>query len=222
MIKIQKRDKKILTLIYEHSFLLRAHIRRLFPNDAETRRRIIELKNNHYIREVPSPIACSGQVIRLTQHGIRFVEEYYPTRIEQIRHLSPTKHQHDSHVIHVRLRLEELWNGNWIAENLLPRAREEIPDGIFVFPSGKRIFIELENSLKSRKRFLDRLYVFKEKILVLYIASSPTLERSLKRYLKSAESLPPLALIKLSSLLDSTPAVWSPNNNLSLFHTKEF
>jgi hypothetical protein len=220
--RMQERDRKILTLCYEQSFLEKKHFEKFLPSEVAARRRIIALENADLIYRIDSQAKLNTKLIRLTRRGIYEVEANYPYRIQQKRQIHPSNYFHDSLVIDVRLRLAELWLARWTPEALLGSGTE-IPDGIITFRSGRKIFIEVENSLKSRKRFLDRLRQFYGQGCVLYITTNLVTERGLKRYITEAEGrLPSIALIPIESLMSPSPAIWSPDPKLSIFHAKEF
>lgn len=216
--RIQERDKKILRLAYDHGFVERKHIRCFFPDEPETSRRIHEYVGHGYLKVAPCP-ARNEVIFLITRKGVDIVEQGVPYYLPY-RPISHTKVLHDSFVIMTRIRLEQLWIGHWIPERLLPRT-EEIPDGIFQFPSGKKVYVELENSHKEKARFLYRLQEFSGQILILYITTKPEVYRSIRRT-TDVLNLPPMALISLDSLLSPTPQIWSPTNKLSIFHQKEF
>lgn len=151
------------------------------------------------------------------------VEAEYPYPINQKRQLSPATFIHDGKVTEARLWIERLWRGKWTPESLLLGADAEIPDGIFTFPSGKKVYVELENSLKSKKRFLRRLCKFHEPILVLYLTTKPELTSALKKYLLSDKDTPLAGILPFEDLRQRLPpAVWTINEIIYPFSQKEF
>jgi hypothetical protein len=118
-----------------------------------------------------------------------------------------------------RLQIEARWNGTWTPESRLAQSEHEIPDGIFTFASGKAVYVELENSLKSRKRFLRRLRKFQEPILTLYITTKPELTRALQNYLASDSDIPPAAILPLE--FGEAPKAWTPSGPIYPFKNRE-
>lgn len=221
MIKIQERDKKILTLCYEHQFIEKKHIVNFFTSDGKARERIRELCHSGLLTATQSPVHEMKTSYRLTKYGMDFVKTVHPHKIFQRTCLSPTEYTHDSKVLCLRIRLEKLWNGTWIPECLLPQ-NKEIPDGIFLFPSGNEIYIELENSLKGKSRFLERLAKFTKPILVLYVTGRPEIEEPIKRIILKGQNLPPCGVVSLEAVLTGTPPIWSATEPLYPFNKKEF
>lgn len=220
-IYLQGRDLFLLRLIYDHGFILAEHAAKLFPSYGDALRRVGKLKAAGLLFSEASIVMRRVKILRLTAKGRAAAEAYLPYRLGKLRPLHQTKLLHDSFVITVRLRLSALWHGEWTPEALLPRS-QDIPDGVFTFPSGKNVFIEVENSHKAQQRFLSRLYGFSGQVLVLYVATWPEVERSIRKTLSMAAGSPPAALVSLSSLQSQNPDIWSPGQKLSLFHVKEF
>lgn len=216
---VQPRDQQILSLCYEHGFLSLFHLDTFFPSQRERRKRVAQYRDTGLV-EPHAPLPNWQPVYCLTRPGIEFVESFYPAVIQQRRHLSMATFLHDSKVISARLRICSLWDGCWTPESRLPRAREEIPDGIFTFSSGKKVFVEVENSLKSRPRFLKKLAKYEEPLFTLYVATSPFLENALKRYL-SAETRS-AGVISLPELAETSPAVWTRTKVIHPFSRRSF
>jgi hypothetical protein len=166
------------------------------------------------------PVPEVKPVLRLKPSGVHLVESFYPYRIPQKKFLSPATFFHSMKVIEARLKIAPHWDGDWRPESLLPRAVAEIPDGIFTFPSGAEIYIELENSLKSRKRFLRRLETFRKPILTLYIATRPEIERALKSYLMAAT--PPAGVVLLERIQGEKTEVWTREKLIHPFSRRSF
>jgi hypothetical protein len=205
--RVTARDQLIFTLCYEHGFLAVQHLKGFFPSDRERRMRMAEAIRDKLIFRADPPIPSISSIFRLTTKGENLVESFYPYRIPPKRILSPATYIHNMKVIDARLRIAPLWDGVWTPESRLPKATSEIPDAIFTFPSGKEVYVELENSVKSQKRFLRRLETFKNVELTLYIATQPEIERALKKYL-SVET-PPAGVVLLSNIKWPNTPVWT-------------
>lgn len=161
-------------------------------------------------------------ILRLSRQGIAVAEEGRSTRIDQRFRLAASQFSHASKVLHTRLAIEPHWQGKWIPESALGRGKCEIPDGIWRFPSGAEIYIELENSTKAPKRFLSRLHAFTVPILTLYVAASEEVRRSIERHLLAGRELPPVGLLTLDNLVAGHLAAWSPGKTLYPFARREF
>src|SRR6185436_9468757 len=91
---------------------------------------------------------------------------------------------HDWNVTENRLRLCELFDATWIPEKALKtHTLKKIPDGILLFQSGKRIAVEVENSIKAKDRYQQmwREWEQHDFVLVLYIATTDAVYRSLEK-----------------------------------------
>lgn len=230
MIQLQSRDREILSLCYEHQFLLMEHVSVFFKEKGERRayERVQELEGAGLLRREPSLIFGSSRVIRLTKLGVDTVRGTYAVPIPQIKRLNLTTLQHDAIVTSVRLRLKEVWDGAWVPERLLKKAEfPEVPDGLVVFPSGRRLAIEVENSLKGKARFLGLLnrWSASQAFLILYIATTPRLFETLKGYIgegpKSPKS-PVFGLVQWDDLRDGVPHSFSAHGALDLFTRRVF
>ena len=223
--KLQPRDRKILGLIYDHGFVLQRHVLRLFPNYTETRRRINELKRAGWLSEELSHVTY-GKELRLTKKGRLVAEADSPYRFPQIKFLNPHYYFHDSFVISTRMRLEELWNGTWIPEKSYRGHQKEVPDGIFLFPSGKKIYVEVENSMKSRARFLAKHSRYNDHaaLLILYVTTQKIVLNGIKSFIKRNNNpMAPYAVISLEELMNEAPVGWCKERELlKLFAKREF
>ena len=125
----------------------------------------------------------------------------------------------------VRLRLHELWTGSWLPERVLKRQEfPQIPDGVFIFSSDKKVAVEVENSIKHRARLLALLERWRRVNvkLVLYVATSDFLFSHLKRCLADGPRTVPLALIHYQNLLAPNPVVWTRTGEVEVFMQKEY
>lgn len=219
-VDLRSRDLVLLKLAYDHGFILTEHAVKYFNDYRNTRRRIFQLLKAGYFSEQPSEVWFRTKLLILTAKGRAAAETHLAYRIDRPHKLRLNRLAHDSHLIHARQRLDELWEGNFICENRLA-SRVEIPDGVYSFESGRRFYVELENNHKAKKRFLTRLQGFEGVTAVLYIATNDAVERSIKRTLAEMPTAP-AALIQLGELRKPTPTLWSAADHISLFHRKDF
>ncbi len=226
---LQTRDKKILSLCYQQQFILTEHVVHLFENRSyrETRRRLQELVKSGFLFKESTPVLGKKPLLRLTSLGIKIAATETSTLITQKRVLKAAELSHDAVVTSVRVRLEAIWNdARFVSEHLIKHSQlPQIPDGIFYFPSGKGIAIEVENSDKGRSRFLrllERWNEVQEVILILYIATGEALFASLQKYLSSASNKQPTALVLWPALQEGLPLVWTPRGQIALFERKSF
>jgi hypothetical protein len=107
--------------------------------------------------------------------------------------------------------LQRLWDGHFIPERLIKdHGIDTIPDGLFVFPSGRAIAIEVENSDKGPSRFIRLAERWMDApsstvIFVLYVASQKNISRSLERYLPRLPENPPMGVVDLDQILTVAP-----------------
>lgn len=221
-LEIQKRDLRILKLCYEQQFLLVSHIRDyLFEgNYVEAKRRVRELMAAGLLEE-NSLKHRRAKLIQLTPTGKRFASEQSSVEAGFTK-IDPALVEHDSIVTEVRLRLETKWKALWIPERALRSMNpDEVPDGLFLFESGKKAAIEVENSLKGRSRFVERLQRWNRAShcphLVLYVATTEDIYMHLQHWLDGSPRTPLFCLVRLSQLMQPEPEVWSPIGELDLF-----
>jgi len=178
-------------------------------------------------------LACNRQkLIRLTRSGIKYVEGSFLARIPQFKRPSLETLIHDAMVTSVRLRLREFWDGSWLPEGLLKKKEyPHIPDGIVLFSSGKRIAIEVENSLKGKSRFIKLLEQWANGSstpvsMVLYVATTPTLQKLIRGYLEEAHQKgiqkPIFGLVLWETLRTEAPRPFSAHGELELFSRRSF
>ncbi len=228
MILLQERDKRLLRLCYEQQFILTDHVEKLFAGASyrACRQRMQELAQAQFISEEPSTSLGRKPVYRVTRLGTAVALESGASAISQPRNLTLATLQHDAIVTSVRLRLEELWNAKFVCERAIKgKEYREVPDGIFFFPSGRGIAIELENSDKGRTRFLRLLQRWKDApqiTFVLYVATSRELYEAIKRFLEHAPKERPMGVVLWQELEAGKPTVWSQRGDLALFERREF
>jgi hypothetical protein len=226
--KIQERDREILRRCYEQQFLLVEHVERYFFHDGAWRRayeRIRELENAGLITKTGLPGFGAKRIIRLTKHGIAIAQQLHPIEIPQRRRLDFHTIEHDAIVTSVALRLHQLWDGIWVPERAIKKDDyAQIPDGVFMFETGNKVTIEVENSLKGRTRFLTLLDRWKHvpMRLILYVATHPRIYKSLKEYLSDGPGGIPFALVEWTALRDGSPTVWCPKGELNVFGRRFF
>lgn len=228
MIQLQDRDKKLIRLCYEQQFILTEHAEKYFAGASyrACRQRVQELANAQYLREEPSTSLGRKPIYRVTRLGTAVALESGATAISQPRTLQLATLVHDAIVTSVRLKLEELWNAKFVCERAIKgKEYREVPDGIFFFPSGRGIAIEVENSDKGRTRFLRLLQRWKDTpqiAFVLYVATSPELFEAIKRFLGHAPKDRPMGVVQWLDLETGRPMVWSQRGDLALFDRREF
>ncbi|MGK5087916.1 hypothetical protein WDW86_10190 [Bdellovibrionota bacterium FG-2] len=193
-------------------------------NSQKARLRILELQKAGFVRKEMISMLGGRRVIRLTERGISVAKQEHHLDIPQARHLDIPTLTHDAIVTSVALRLAQLWEGTWIPERALKKTDySQIPDGVFVFDNQKKIAIEVENSIKGRRRFLGLLERWRsvDVLLVLYISTSNAIHETVKRYLSQGPKKPAFALVPWRDLKDGIPSVWSTEGELEIFNKKE-
>jgi len=239
MIQIQERDKKILKICYEQKCLSSEQVLEgIFRgvHRSEGYRRIQELEQAGFLKRI-RPLGFGKQtVIQLTALGEGLARAESPYDVPRLRRLNLNTLVHDLLVNRVRMRLEELWDGQWVPEVELKRTRssafepQQIPDGIFVWPSAKAIAIEVENSLKTLDRYRQIIRAYDkddEIICLLYVAATDAIYRGLKAHIQATASRhsleTPVVLASLTELLTCPPpGVWSPRGQLALLQRRSF
>jgi hypothetical protein len=226
---LQARDKRLLLLCYQHQFLLTEHTLHLFENRSyrEARRRLLELTKSGFLFEEKNAVVGRKPIHRLTSLGAKIAASEAAETIPQQRVLKTAELVHDAVVTSVRIRLESIWSeGSFVPERLIKKSQyRQIPDGIFQFPSGKGIAIEVENSDKGRSRFLRLLSRWSDVrhiILILYVATSDSLYESVKRYLSTAPKDQPVGLLHWHHLHEGKPLVWTPRGEMPLLERRGF
>ncbi len=215
--ELQQRDKDILTLCYEQRFLLIKHISQYYfkSNYSEAKRRVRELKKANLLREAGARLG-RNKVLELTKEGRKLADSY--SRIGPLPRydLDPATLEHNAYVTEARLLIQKRWEGHWVPEHALrvenPR---EIPDGIFIFEETENeAIIEVENSLKGRKRFESRIRSWfhgRKTVLVIFIATSNEIYNNLARFLEKAPERPAHIVMTLEDLNTEEPGGWSPH-----------
>lgn len=228
---LQPRDRAIFLLCYQHQFLLTEHTVHFFENQSyrEARRRIRELIEAGFLFEEHDSILGRKPLLRLSPIGIKIAADSAANLIPPRRTLKKAELVHDSIVTSARIRFESIWSdARFTPERAIKRDQyAQIPDGIFYFPSGKGVAMEVENSDKGRSRFLrllGRWSDVREIILILYVATSKTLYDSLKKYLSHtlAPKGQPVGLVIWDDLKEGTPLVWTPRGELPLLERRGF
>ncbi len=225
---IQKRDQEILRVCYEQQFLTTEHVIQYFFKVGQWRRayeRISELKSGGFLRAEKNVLFDQLQILRLTSYGQRLVLSSAPIEVPQVRRLDPRTLVHDTIVTSVRLRLSDFWDGSWIPERVIKQDEyPQIPDGLFVFQSGKKVAVEVENSPKDRARFFQNMERWRKTDvkLVLFIATTPALVARIEGYLKEGPQGLPLALVFWDELKKRAVKVWTPSGSVDVFNRKEY
>jgi len=225
---LSDRDRAVLKVCMEQSFLTKEHIRHFFWNTAERRinRRLKILCDSQLLKRENYPEFGVQPIYRLTDRGREIARVSGAREIRDPGALNPTTLLHDALVTSCRLRLREFWNGEFVPERAIKiREFPEIPDGLFFFPTGHGIAIEIEHSDKGRTRFLRLLERWKETpsiVFILYVAANEKLFTALKRYLQDAPDDQPCGVVLWSELKTGHPLIHSPKGELDLLGQKEF
>lgn len=226
--KTRERDHLIQRLCYEQQFLTFDQICGHFfaGVGSSTSRRLKDLKCAGLIREVRVPGYTTHRLYRVTSRGANLVTQVSQIRVPQARRITPSTLYHDTIVTEVRLRLASFWNARWIPERLLKTAEyPQVPDGLAVFESGNRVAIEVENSIKHGKRYRDIWERWRggKVLFVLYVATTASVERSLRVYLrKHAPDGVRLALVSWEKLRLERPMFWTTKGEFDLLSKSEF
>ncbi|MGZ3697596.1 MAG: hypothetical protein ACXWPM_09615 [Bdellovibrionota bacterium] len=234
-LQLQERDKKILADCYEQKFLRVRHLlegpfNQVHPSEAY--RRIQELERSGYIRRAPAFEGSPERVIRVTGTGAAIAREMTPWDLPVQARINPATYGHDSLVTSVRYRLERLWNGRWVPEQQLKISQSEtvfegtlIGDGRFVFPSGKEVVVELENSHKSWERLQDirsKSYSGRRSG-VLYVTTDPSIYKRILKLLEGSDPEQVFFLISFEDLFrDPPPPTWTIRGPFDLFSRREY
>lgn len=228
MIVIQNRDRELLRLCYEQQFLMTDHIQHYFRSGSyrACRMRVQELVEHKFLREESNSIFGRKPVYRTTSIGTQIALESGAIVHNPVRTLQLTTLVHDSLVTSVRLKLETLWDGRFVCERAIKsKDFKQIPDGIFFFPSGRGIAIEVENSDKGKSRFTRLLSRWQDTpgiLFVLYVATSDYLCKSIKKCLPNGPIDQPMGVVTWEILKDGTPLVWTPRGEVDLFGRRTF
>ena len=229
MIVLQDRDKRILRYCYDQQFLMLEHVAIFFPDPTrgERRRGVQELEEAGFIKREQNPVVGRSPLIRLTSRGHQVAQANSKVLVPHLARLTPSTLIHDAFVTSVRMRLEPHWpDATFIPERALKgRGFTQIPDGVFYFPSGNGIALEIENSDKGKKRFcqlLERWEKVPSIVFVLFVVTHPSLESLLRRYLQEGPKTQPMGLVSWSLLRSSSPQVWTQKGEFDLFSRKSF
>ena len=228
MIVLQERDRRVIRICYEQQFILTEHVERDFGRTSykNCRKRIRELIGANYLKEDKSAAIGRKPIYRVTGLGATVALENGASPISPKARLQLSTLVHDAIVISVRQRLTQFWDAQFVCERAIKASEHrQIPDGIFAFPSGKEIAIEVENSDKGRSRFISLLSRWrheKQTILVLYIATSESLFSTIQKRLATAPNEQPFGLVKWDDLRVEKPDVWTPKGPIPLFDRRSF
>lgn len=225
---MQERERRILLNSYQQPVTREGTIRKYVfrgVTDRVARRVLGRLENRGFIVRDGGLRIESERLIRLTSKGVKWVESIGQIRIPQRRKPDASTLIHDAAVSAVRFRLEELWDGTWIPEALLKSEEyPQIPDGIWIFPNGNRVAIEVERTAKGPQRFhrLQERWRHIDIRLVLYVATDRSIAKTVRQYLETGPSDLPFGLVELQSLEFGLPAVWTRLQEIELFTRRSF
>ncbi|SME95128.1 MobC family replication-relaxation protein [Pseudobacteriovorax antillogorgiicola] len=153
---------------------------------------LCQLKQMGAVKEVKIDIPYGGSIDiwGITNHGIGISRSEFQ---ENVRALEPSKLSLVSMFHHLdlqkaRVLLTKHQKCDWVRISDMPTKSKKQPDAIMVTEGGQRIAIEMERTLKSRKRYseilVSHLIARKQGLWdeILYIAPDQNLAHRLKRY----------------------------------------
>jgi len=225
---IQERDREILRCCYEQQFMVVEQVKRYFFKDrleCNAYVRIQELERAGLVKREQTLTLDGRRIIRLTREGLRYVRNFHPVEIPQAKTIDQSTMRHDAIVASVSLRLREFWDATWIPERALKKGDyAQIPDGIFVFNSGTKVAVEVENSQKYRTRFMGILERWRDTDIemVLFVTTAPHIFRLLQTYLKEAPKNILFGLADWDALKQGAPEVWSTEGVINPFSKRSF
>jgi len=115
---------------------------------------------------------------------------FQPSRIK------PVMIQHHLDLQQARINAEKAGAKNWYLGSLLPRQIGKRPDAIVTFDNGQIIAVELERTVKTKKRYEAIFSYYLQEIKkgqlhsVHYVCPSPEFATRLKRLFRLIESVP--------------------------------
>jgi DNA-binding MarR family transcriptional regulator len=229
MIEIQKRDVEILRICHEQQFLTREHFRTFFnTHQSAADRRLRKLIQADFIQIEFHPQWGREPILRLTRNGYYLAKKNHTLPEMGYPKLNLSCLIHDALVTSVRLRLSQFWSAHFVPERAIKNQQSafEIPDGIFYFPSGRGIAIEIENSNKGKFRLLkllDRWKAQPQIAAVLYVASTQELFRTVLNAIQEAPLLPEtlVGVVEWTALQKGIPPVTTKIGNADLFSKRE-
>lgn len=224
---LTERDKKLLRLCQEQGFITIDTVHEYLYKNATIRRvqeRVKELELSGYLKSRISLELCNRKIVQLTIKGKTIVQSLPCYKPDRHFKLYDYFLAHDDKVTWTRLRLEELWSGDWLSDRMLKQARDTKPDGILKFASGKRVYVELENSIKSEARYSNIFskYLLENPFLVLYVCTSLEIKKYLINHCIKHSPLLPIAILTMSELKDDQPRAWTIKGLISPFLKKEY
>jgi len=187
--------------------------------------RINELEKIGFIKQERSQF-LNKNIIKITQSGANYIKSDLSHDLKTHRRIDSRHIIHDSLVTSIRLRLKDFWDFTWIPERAIKEGQYiQVPDGLVVLRSKKIIAIECENSLKSKRMYLDNFNKWKKSdiLMVLYVTTKPTITKSIKNsILQSGVNDMPLCVVEWGVLKKGVPSVWSTRGELDIFKRREF
>jgi hypothetical protein len=229
MMEIQPRDLEILRYCYEQQFLTLEQFKTLFQaSKTAVNRRLRKLLESDLLRKDFNSQWGSEPILRLTRNGYHLARKNHPLPEMGYPKLNLSCLYHDALVTSVRLRLQSFWNAHFVPERAIKSNQTafEIPDGIFYFPSGKGIAVEVENSNKGRFRLIKLMDRWKNQphiAAVLYVASNESLYRNIFQIIQEASLLPNtlVGVVSWEKLKIDKPYVATRVGDADLFSSQE-
>ena len=227
MIILQERDLRILRLAREHRFVTVDQVKPLFGSGRtrQCTRRVLELRQEGYLKPDPLTHLEGASIFRLTPLGLKTAASGSTLSIRPQQYLDLPTLKHESIITSVRVILEEAWKtGRFVPEQAIKNQDfRQIPDGVYFFENGRGVALEVENSLKSEKRFLKLHERWEEEpaiFFVLFIATSPDLYEAIKARIPKVQTDQPFGLVLWDDLKAGTDQIWSPERTWSLAELK--
>ncbi|MBS1960586.1 MAG: hypothetical protein JST04_00110 [Bdellovibrionales bacterium] len=197
-----------MTLCYEQGFISLNQVERYLFREADPRRareRVLELERAGYVFRTKTYGESRNTLVRLTLAGLAVALGNTDLEIKPRSRIDFATLDHDLKLIDIRMKLEERWKDfRWIPERAIRAADyPEVPDGLCLFSDGRKVAIELENSLKGEARTLRLLSRWRDTdvSLVIYFASHPGIRRKYERLLAHHEIGVETRVFDLSALL---------------------
>ncbi len=209
-LRLQFRDERILRICLEQGFLFLEHIEEFFFSGSSpqaARERILELEKAGFIERHRSPLSGTRALIRLTDMGMSIAKPLLSRHVPPMQRLVLSQLNHDAYVSTARLALEKHLKAEakeWIPERAIRLPdMNRVPDGVLILNNGISIAIEVENSIKGASRFRRLLLQWMNRptaSLLLYVATSESIEVSVVRRLSELEAPEKIRVVNIDSL----------------------
>lgn len=160
--KITDRDIEIMRFINEFGFCEMPHI--------ETRFDLKKPRSYQVMKRLITAEFVMHERIFFGRHGMLYLSRKGAgySDIPPIKSTPKDTYEHQVFILNIHLQLKcQYPNANWISErriihdkfmNGISKDDNHLPDGILVFPDLKQVAIEVELTMKSKKRLEDILW----------------------------------------------------------------